>query len=161
MGNGYHRKQTMNVRKIENDYVRTADRQLEKKVKKKIGLRRRLTAFFIIASVVLVCLMGMILNQNERLAEKEAQKEKMLAELEEVKKQQEQLKLQIKKLEDDEYIAKLARKEYFLSDKGEIIFTIPKKDQEKKIKMKNQLKKRKSIKKIVINNVYRTFIIFF
>jgi len=134
VGNGYHRKQTMNVRKIENDYVRTADRQLEKKVKKKIGLRRRLTAFFIIASVVLVCLMGMILNQNERLAEKEAQKEKMLAELEEVKKQQEQLKLQIKKLEDDEYIAKLARKEYFLSDKGEIIFTIPKKDQEKKDK---------------------------
>ena len=49
----------------------------------------------------------------------------MLAELQEVKEQQEMLNLQIAKLEDDEYIAKLARKEYFLSDEGEIIFTIP------------------------------------
>ena len=32
------------------------------------------------------------------------------------------------KLNDDEYIAKLARQEYFLSDKNEIIFSLPKKD---------------------------------
>ncbi len=29
------------------------------------------------------------------------------------------------KLNDDDYIAKLARKEYFLSEKNEIIFSIP------------------------------------
>ena len=35
------------------------------------------------------------------------------------------LENEIVKLNDDEYIAKLARSEYFLSDKGEIIFNIP------------------------------------
>jgi len=120
-----------NIRKIENDYVRTADRQMEKLTKRKIGLRRRLTTFFIIASVVIVSLISTLYNQNQRLSEKEAEKEKMLAELQEMKEEQERLKLQIKKLEDDEYIAKLARKEYFLSDDGEIIFTIPKDERDK------------------------------
>ncbi|RKJ59809.1 septum formation initiator, partial [Butyricicoccus sp. 1XD8-22] len=46
------------------------------------------------------------------------------------KEQQEMLNLQIAKLEDDEYLAKLARKEYFLSEEGEIIFTIPKDKEE-------------------------------
>ncbi|WP_342470680.1 septum formation initiator family protein [Ureibacillus sp. FSL K6-3587] len=120
-----------NIRKIENDYVRTADRQMEKLTKRKIGLRRRLTTFFIIASVVIVSLISTLYNQNQRLSGKEAEKEKMLAELQEMKEEQERLKLQIKKLEDDEYIAKLARKEYFLSDDGEIIFTIPKDERDK------------------------------
>ncbi len=38
------------------------------------------------------------------------------------------LKSQIIKLNDDEYIAKLARKEYFLSEDNEIIFAIPEND---------------------------------
>ena len=69
-----------------------------------------------------------MLNQNARLAEKEEEKRQVQDELATVKEQQEMLKLQIMKLEDDDYISKLARKEYFLSEDGEIIFTIPKGD---------------------------------
>ena len=72
-----------------------------------------------------ILLVSTMLTQNERLAKKEARKIEVTEELEEVKETQEMLKLQITKLEDDEYIAKLARKEYFLSEEGEIIFTIP------------------------------------
>lgn len=60
------------------------------------------------------------------------QMEEKLAKLE---KEQLILENEIAKLNDDEYIAKLARSEYFLSDKGEIIFNIPnseKKEKEKK-----------------------------
>ena len=49
----------------------------------------------------------------------------MLAQLEDVKDEQEILKRQLVKLDDDDYIAKLARKEYFLSENNEIIFSIP------------------------------------
>ncbi len=58
----------------------------------------------------------------------------MLAQLEEVQEEQEMLKRQLVKLNDDDYIAKLARKEYFLSDKNEIIFSVPenKKKKDKK-----------------------------
>lgn len=41
------------------------------------------------------------------------------------------LNLQITQLEDDEYIAKLLRKEYFLSEEGDIIFVIPEKEDKK------------------------------
>ena len=48
-----------------------------------------------------------------------------------VQEQKQMLELQIAKLQDDEYIAKIARKEYFLSEEGEIIFTIPKESDKK------------------------------
>lgn len=127
MAEGYRHRST-NVNKIENDYVRNADLHREKLARQRIGLRRRLAVFFIIASVVVISLVSTIFNQNERLAQKEAEKEKVLEQLEEIKKEQSLLKMEIKKLEDDEYVAKLARKEYFLSEDGEIIFTIPKED---------------------------------
>ena len=42
-----------------------------------------------------------------------------------LEKEQRLLEEEIVKLNDDEYIAKFARKEYFLSDDGEIIFNLP------------------------------------
>ena len=67
----------------------------------------------------------MYIQQQQTLKEKEQQKMETLAKLEEVKDQQELLKKQLVKLDDEDYIAKLARKEYFLSDKNEIIFSVP------------------------------------
>ena len=45
--------------------------------------------------------------------------------LAQAKQQQELLKMQITQYEDDEYIAKILRKEYLLSEDGEIIFVMP------------------------------------
>jgi len=43
------------------------------------------------------------------------------------------LEEEIVKLNDDEYISKLARKDYFLSENGEVIFNIPEnKDKDEK-----------------------------
>ena len=53
------------------------------------------------------------------------QKGQLDQELAELKKQQQILKEDIIKLNDDDYIAKLARKEYFFSENNEVIFKIP------------------------------------
>lgn len=119
------RYNNMNIRKLENDYVRSTNSQIQYVKKRRSALKKRLIVFFIFASVVVISLISTILNQNARIIDKEEEKQKALVQLEEVIKQQEQLNLQIMKLEDDEYIAKLARKEYFMSEDGEIIFTIP------------------------------------
>ncbi len=126
-------KNSNNVRTLENDYVRSnANNVMGKRSKQQIIRRnRRIFAFFIMASVTIIVLSTMVMKQNERLAEKEQQKAKVVAELEDAKEIQETLNLQIAKLEDDDYIAKLARKEYFLSEEGEIIFTIPSEDKSK------------------------------
>ena len=69
------------------------------------------------------------------MALKEQEKTEMLAELKEIEEEQEMLINQLAKLEDDEYIAKLARQEYFLSDHNEIIFSMP----NKKVKDKKKI----------------------
>ncbi|MCM3389816.1 FtsB family cell division protein [Ureibacillus chungkukjangi] len=119
------KRQSNNVRTLENDYVRSTDNKTQYSKKQKVRIRRRLLAFGLLASVILVLLISTTFSQNKRLAEKQQQKEVVMTKLDEAKEQQDMLSLQIAKLEDDDYIAKLARKEYFLSDDGEIIFTIP------------------------------------
>ena len=122
------------VKTLDNDYVRSnANRVKQQQIKQrqKILARRRLAVFFVVATAICIVLVSTILNQNARLAEKEAQQTKVQEELMTVQEQKKMLELQITKLQDDEYIAKLARKEYFLSEEGEIIFTIPKESDEK------------------------------
>lgn len=67
-----------------------------------------------------------LLHAKEK--EKIALNKKSLA----VAQDQKELKSTITKLHDDDYIAKLARSEYFLSEKGEIIFNIPDENDKKK-----------------------------
>ncbi len=119
------------VKTLDNDYVRSSAEKLKQqqiRKRKRVLGRRRLAVFFAFAAVVCIVLGSAMVNQNARLAEKEEEKRQVQDDLATVKEQQEMLKLQIMKLEDDDYISKLARKEYFLSEDGEIIFTIPKGD---------------------------------
>ena len=122
------------VKTLDNDYVRSNTnlaKQQQVKQRQKVLSRRRLAVFFVVAAAICIALVSTIMNQNARLAEKEAQKTSVQEQLMTVQEQQKMLELQIAKLQDDEYIAKLARKEYFLSEEGEIIFTIPKENDKK------------------------------
>lgn len=131
-------KQSNTVKSLNNDYVRSNEEQQQLKQKRhrqKIFLRRRFAVYTVIAAIILFCLFDYMGKQRELLAKQHDELAAAEEKLESAKEQQEMLKLQISKLEDDEYIAKLARKEYFLSEEGEIIFTIP--DKEKELKQSN------------------------
>lgn len=133
-------EQQKTVQTLQNDYVRSSDSQAKILKKQKVLFRRRMVVVSILAAIVLFFLVSKIVKQNEKLAEKEIEKENILVQLDTVKEKQRLLTLQIAKLEDDEYIAKLARKEYFLSDEGEIIFTIPEEDENKEESSKKSSK---------------------
>lgn len=68
--------------------------------------------------------------QEEMLRTKNEQLKTTEAELEKMKEHQRALQEEIMKLQDEEYIGKYARQEYFLSDDGEIIFSIPNEEDE-------------------------------
>ena len=122
------------VKTLDNDYVRSNTnlaKQQQVKQRQKVLSRRRLAVFFVVAAAVCIVLVSTMVSQKARLAEKEAQITNVQEELMTVQEQKQILELQIAKLQDDEYIAKLARKEYFLSEEGEIIFTIPKESDKK------------------------------
>ncbi|MFJ5625204.1 septum formation initiator family protein [Peribacillus loiseleuriae] len=116
------------VAKIESDYVLQREQQEHTYVKKRRGLIRRLTFYGICAAIISVLTVITLISQAGALEKKTAEMEQVKSKLAQLKKAENVLKEEIVKLEDDEYIAKLARKEYFLSEKGEIIFNLPEKE---------------------------------
>lgn len=123
------RKSPARVASIENEYVRSLQQKQERRQAQKTRLYRRLAVFAVFAVLILGVLTHTFLGQKKVLATKMEEKEALLAELEEVEAEQDRLTKQLVKLDDDEYIAKLARQRYFLSEKNEIIFSIPKEDE--------------------------------
>ncbi|MBA9029284.1 MULTISPECIES: FtsB family cell division protein [Bacillaceae] len=119
------------VAKIESDYVLQREQQEHIYGKRRRGLIRRLTFYGICAAILSVLAAIMLISQAEALEKKNMEMERVESKLAQLKKDEKQLKEEIIKLEDDEYIAKLARKEYFLSEKGEIIFNLPEKDEDR------------------------------
>lgn len=127
------RKSSATVAPIQTEYVRSLQKKEARIRARKVRLYRRLAVYAVAAMIILGALTQTHFSQKQALVEKEQKKIELLAELEEVKAEQDMLKRQIVKLNDDDYIAKLARKNYFLSDENEIIFSTPEnKDVEEK-----------------------------
>jgi cell division protein DivIC len=99
--------------------------------RKRKVLVRRLSLFFAFALFLSYFMVSNILSQASMLDQKVVQKKQLEGQLAGLKNQQQILKDNIVKLNDDDYIAKLARKEYFLSNKGEVIFNLPDKGEVK------------------------------
>lgn len=113
------------VASIETEYVRSMQRKENWRRKQKKRLKVKLLIF----AAVIVLTFGGIASYNhkqkELLALKQQEKQELVEQLSVKASEQEQLKKQLLKLDDEEYIAKLARKEYFVSNKNEIIFSLP------------------------------------
>lgn len=120
-----------NYTKLDNDFVRNADQTTKYKAQLRKRKIRRIVCFMIVPVIMIAVLVNVLAKQNDTLLAKEKKKAEVEQQLTELEEQQEMLNLQIKQLEDDEYIAKLLRKEYFLSEEGDIIFVIPEKDDKK------------------------------
>ncbi|MED3554165.1 FtsB family cell division protein [Cytobacillus praedii] len=114
-----------NVAKIQTSYAKQQEvAEINVNMKRK-RLYRRLSVFFIGAAVLFVFMISTLVSQSSVLDEKRAEKKKLDQELALLKKKEVMLEEEIVKLNDDEYISKLARKDYFLSENGEVIFNIP------------------------------------
>jgi cell division protein DivIC len=118
-------EQKSSVSKIQTTFVKQQEYAEIASARKKKLLARRLTMFLVFASILSYLMISSNISQTAKLNAKIAQKKQLDHELKQLKVQQDILNENIIKLNDDDYIAKLARKEYFFSEKNEIIFTIP------------------------------------
>ena len=122
---GLELEQKKSVSKIQTTYVKQQEYAEIASARKKKLLARRLTIFLVLASVLSYLMISSNISQTAKLDAKNAQMKELNHQITELKAQQNILNENIIKLNDDEYIGKLARKEYFFSEKGEIIFNIP------------------------------------
>lgn len=120
-----------NVSKIQTTYVAQQEYAEIASARKRKLVIRRLSMFLVLASVLSYLMISSFLSQSTKLEAKIAQKKQVDRQLADLKKERDILKENIIKLNDDDYIAKLARKEYFFSEKNEIIFNIPDEKKEK------------------------------
>jgi cell division protein DivIC len=113
------------VTKMENQYIQQNELAGIAETRKRKLLIRRLAVFFAFAAVISVLMISTFISQTAALEQKIEEKAERENELSALQKKQEIMEEEIVKLNDEEYIAKLARRDYFLSEKGEIIFSLP------------------------------------
>ncbi|WP_246946045.1 FtsB family cell division protein [Bacillus pinisoli] len=113
------------IKKIQSDYYKIVEQREKLVLHRRRGLIRRLTAFGIIVGILSYIMISTFLSQIATYENKLEERDQLKAELQDMQDKQVKLEDEIVKLNDDEYIAKIARRDYFLSEDHEIIFSIP------------------------------------
>ncbi|MBY6088244.1 septum formation initiator family protein [Priestia flexa] len=114
------------VTKLNTEYSQQQQNLKKQTDRKRIGLIRRLTFFGVLALLIGIGIVTTLITQASAIENKKAEKEKLEQQLTKLESKEKQLESEIVKLNDDEYIKKIARRDYFLSEDGEIIFNIKK-----------------------------------
>ncbi len=95
-----------------------------KTIKKK-KLRARLILFIPCCIFVIAAVGILIGNYWVQIAEKYKEKEALQLKMLSLREKEEELKVDVEKLEDPDYVARYAREKYMYSKEGEIILRIP------------------------------------
>ncbi|MCD8501004.1 MAG: septum formation initiator family protein [Bacillaceae bacterium] len=114
-----------NIREMNSRYKQEQEAANERQLRMRKGLYRRLTALVLFIVFFLTMTFFSFHSQNRVLGQKLEQKEYLEMKLEQLTLQERDLTEEIDKLNDLEYIAEIARRDYFLTKPGEIIFKLP------------------------------------
>lgn len=117
-----------NVEFIDNRYSKEQLFEIERKQKKKLYRRRRLTLLSMIAIAIFFILGYNYHTGVEQLKKMEAEKTKIVKEEQEVASSESDLKATVTLLQDSEYVQKLARYKYWMTKSKEQLFILPEND---------------------------------
>ena len=92
---------------------------------KRRKVTRKIVLVFIVYIVLGALLLDTVVRTSYQLYTKSKEKRKFEIELAELKDKEDELKGQVNKLQDPDYIARYAREKYLYSRDGEIIIRIP------------------------------------
>jgi cell division protein DivIC len=112
------------ITELQSQYMQQQERQLQLSKRRKRGLFRRLVMIGLLVIISSAIMVTTIFNQSSAIEEKREELKSLEKQLTGLEKEEKILREEIVKLNDDEYIAKIARRDYFLSDDNEIIFNI-------------------------------------
>ncbi|WP_017470329.1 FtsB family cell division protein [Amphibacillus jilinensis] len=112
------------VTRINSTYMNQYDAHVERQRKRKRLLRRRLTLFAIVTVLTFFTLFTYHINQRALYAEKQSQYEELEQEIRTLKVEEQSLLEEINLLEDESYVLRIAKTNYFFTDEGEIVFKL-------------------------------------
>lgn len=97
--------------------------------KSKAKLRCRLCLFVPICLVILITIFVSVGSYWVQIASKYQEKQQLEDEIMALKETEEELKVDVERLEDPDYVARYAREKYMYSKEGEIILRLPEDDE--------------------------------
>lgn len=116
------------VTKLESPYMKEYDVYLERRSKKRKRLFRRLALFGVVAFIMVTSLTSYHFNQRALKKEKVGELIELQNEKDQLVDKQKELREEIKLLQDEDYVLQIARRDYFFSNEGEVIFKLPDED---------------------------------
>ena len=114
-----------NVTPLNNEY--TLQKNAEKKRLQKLNTfkRRRIIVVFVLAMAAFTIPSIRLFEAFNELVSARAERDDSIVQQASLKAEQARLEKQVQLLQDDDYVAKLARTRFYFSREGETIFTIP------------------------------------
>lgn len=116
--------QQRKVRELNSHYIEQHETQMEQKTKSKKGLVRRLSALGVFVIFVIALTVITLHSQKTVLGEKIEKKQLLDQELAKLELVERDLRDEIENLNNLDYISEIARRDYYLSKPGEIIFKV-------------------------------------
>ena len=110
---------------LDNEYAQQHYAVQAKKRREIIFRRRRLAVFFSLAAVIFVSIGISLYNDSLRLQNLERYKEETIAEQQAIKENKAALEKEVALLQDEDYVAKIARERFLYSKEGELVFPLP------------------------------------
>ncbi len=113
-----------NVRELNARYNQQHEFSMEQKSKSRRGLIRRLSVLGLFVVIIFISTIFSLHSQEKILNEKLEKKRNFEQEFARLQVEQKDLQIEIENLNNLDYIAEVARKDYYLSKPGEIIFKV-------------------------------------
>ncbi|MCR6104764.1 septum formation initiator family protein [Salipaludibacillus agaradhaerens] len=118
------------IRRLTSEYMEKQVQMEEQRLRRQKGLVRRLSVFAVVFLIILGAGGSVLYQQHVSIQKQQETNESLEKELVVMEKEASQLEQEIKWLNDPEYIAELARRDYFLTQDGEILFQLPRQSTE-------------------------------
>lgn len=120
-------KNKKTVTRLDSLYMQQYDAYIERQKRRRKQLMRRLVIFSILAMFVIGSMATYHIKQRVVQAEKSEQYEQYKKDLASLQKEEKHFLEEINLLKNDDYVLDLARKNYFFSKEGELIFKVDEK----------------------------------
>lgn len=117
-------KENETIARIKSNYMKQYEVNQERQRRRRKRLYRRLSLFGFVVIILFGSLSIYHFNQRSVYSEQKQQYEQLSEQLVDLKKQESNLEEEINLLNDEAYILDIARTNYFLSKKDELIFQI-------------------------------------
>lgn len=123
--------QQENITHIDNDYINQEKTKKRKKALQKLKAKRRMGFILLFGLVLLLPLTYRLVDSMMLVRDMDTQIIQATKEKKVIEDKNQELNIQLGLLQDDDYIAKLARSRYYYSKDNEIIFSLPEDNQNK------------------------------